>query len=132
MFLDLNFEIENNILISCIYQNPSNKYLYFPPTSQHQSHIMMSVIKSELVRYRLYCVWEVDIYFVKTKFQERLRLRGYSNSYLDPIFQPTLDSQQFDTIKGMYSKSIRLYITVLLPKVKNPLFFGDFIRYHHQ
>jgi hypothetical protein len=78
----------------------------------------------------------VDFYIVKTKFKERLRLRGYSNSYLDPIFQPTLDRQQiedkvfkaFDTKKGMYSKSIRLYITVLLPKLQTPLSLRDFFR----
>ena len=54
----------------------------------------MNVIRSELALYRLYCVREVDIYIVRTKFKERLRLRGYSNSYLDQIFEPTLDRQQ--------------------------------------
>jgi len=82
--------------MSNIYQKPFNKYLYLPPTSQHQSHVLMNVIRSELDRYRLYCVREVDFYIVRTKFKERLRLRGYSNSYLDQIFQPTLDRQRIE------------------------------------
>ena len=71
------------------------------------------------------------------KFKERLRLRGYSNSYLYPIFQPTLDRQQienkffkaFDTKKDVYSKSMRLYITVLLPELQTPFSLRDFLGY---
>ena len=51
IFLDLHLEIKNNSIISNIYQKPVNKYLYLPPTSEHASHIMINVIKSELKRF---------------------------------------------------------------------------------
>jgi hypothetical protein len=134
IFLDLAFEIVDDILISKVYQKPSNKYLYLPPTSNHQSNIMVNVIKQELKRYCLYCTRAVDELSVKMKFYDRLLIRGYSKTYLDPLFSPTLDrnslmNQMQNSVTGkkgkLYNK--KLYIVVLLPKLDKPLNLRDFL-----
>jgi len=54
---------------------------------------MINVIKSELKRYRLYCTFNADFQLAKNNFNERLRLRGYSLSYLAPLFLQYIDRQ---------------------------------------
>jgi len=91
IFLDLNLEIKNENIISKVYQKPSNKYLYLPPTTNHPSSVMLNVIKQELRRYCLYTTNQSDEFGIKKDFYERLRLRGHMKTYLDPLFQPTLE-----------------------------------------
>jgi hypothetical protein len=134
IFLDLAFEIVDKILISKVYQKPSNKYLYLPPTSNHQHNIMVNVIKQELKRYCLYCSRREDEISFKIKFYDRLLQRGYSKTYLDPLFSPTIDrnslfTQMENTVKGKKGKlnDKKLYIVVLLPKLDLPLNLRDFL-----
>jgi hypothetical protein len=134
--LDLDLEINCDNIISKVYQKPSNKYLYLPPTTNHQSSVMLNVIKQELRRYCLYTSKRSDELVIKEKFYERLCLRGHLKTYLDPLFQPTLERDlllmelQNSVIgkKGLYKHSMRLYIIVLLPKLENPLSLRDFFR----
>jgi hypothetical protein len=134
IFLDLAFEIVDDNLISKVYQKPSNKYLYLPPTTNHQSNIMVNVIKHELKRYCLYCTRAEDELAVKIKFYNRLKQRGYSKTYLDPLFLPTIDRNSLldkiqNSVKGkkgkLYDK--KLYVVVLLPKLDKPLNLRDFL-----
>jgi len=136
IFLDLDLEINCDNIISKVYQKPSNKYLYLPPTTNHQSSVMLNVIKQELRRYCLYTSKRSDELVIKEKFYERLCLRGHLKTYLDPLFQPTLERDvllmelQNSVIgkKGLYKQSMRLYIIVLLPKLDQPLSLRDFFR----
>ena len=83
---------------------------------------MLNVIKQELRRYCLYTTNQSDEFGIKKDFYERLRLRGHMKTYLDPLFQPTLERDvllmelQNSVIgkKGLYKQSMRLYIIVLL------------------
>jgi len=136
IFLDLTLEIKNEIIISKVYQKPSNKYLYLPPTTNHSKSVMINVIKQELRRYCLYTSNPSDELVIKEKFYERLCLRGHMKTYLDPLFQPTLERNpllmelQKSVIgkTGLYKHSMRLYIIVLLPKLDNPLSLREFFR----
>jgi hypothetical protein len=70
------------------------------------------------------------------QFYDRLLQRGYSKTYLDPLFKPTLNRNTIlDQVinskagkRGLYIHSTRLYIIVLLPKLDTPLSFRDFFR----
>jgi hypothetical protein len=136
IFLDLYIEIINDTLISKVYQKPSNKYLYLPPTTNHQPNIMINVIKQELKRYCLYCSYPAAELSIKMQFYNRLYMRGYSKTYLDPLFQQTLDresivNQLLNSVqgkRGLYIHNTRLYIIVLLPKLDTPLSLRDFFR----
>ena len=132
MYLELKISNEN--LISKVYQKPSKKYLYLPPT------IMINVMKQELRRYCLYCTNQSDELEIKIKFYDRLRLRGHQKTNLDPLFEPTLERNlllmelQNSVIgkKGLYKHSMRLYIIVSLPKLDKPLSLRDFFRLPHE
>ena len=95
VFLDMNLSIlqqqqQNNgssvkINVS-LYQKPSNKYLYLPPTTAHAKHIIENFITNELYRYRLYNMLDTDFDTCKQNFYNRLKARGYTSRYLIHFF----------------------------------------------
>jgi hypothetical protein len=51
IFLDIDITItESNAIITKIYQKPSNKYLYIPPSSAHSKQLLHKVIQQEINR----------------------------------------------------------------------------------
>jgi len=131
--LYLELKISNENLISKVYQKPSKKYLYLPPT------IMINVMKQELRRYCLYCTNQSDELEIKIKFYDRLRLWGHQKTNLDPLFESTLERNllvielQNSVIgKKGYINIQYLYIIVLLPKLDQPLSLRDFFRLPHE
>ena len=77
IFLDLTFTIEDSILTHRLYQKPSNKYSYIPPSSSHKPSIFRSFIREELRRYLLACSKHEDFIALSELFQQRLLKRGY-------------------------------------------------------
>jgi hypothetical protein len=69
-----------------LYQKPQNKYLYLPPHSFHNKAIFPAFIRSEIARYRLRCSADADFQSVTTAFFQRLLDRGYTASFLTPLF----------------------------------------------
>jgi len=65
----------------------------------------------------------------KTNFNERLRIRGFSLSYLAPLLLQYIDRQilinkvteKFNNKKGVVERSRRLDTTILLPKLDKTL-----------
>ena len=76
-----------------LYQKPSNKYLYLPPSSAHKGHILKNFIRNELIRYRLYNTLPEDFHRCRSEFFIRLRKRGYSPKLLASAFRPPLPSR---------------------------------------
>jgi hypothetical protein len=88
VFLDLDITITPaNSISFTIYQKPMNKYQYLPPNTAHPRHIINNFIKNEISRYRLYCTEDKKFGEIMGKFYSRLIARGYTYSYLNPIFQ---------------------------------------------
>ncbi len=102
IFLDLEIYLDNATNGKCqykLYQKPMNKYLYLPPTSSHDNHIIKNFIVNELKRYLLYNTKEQDYQHQRNLFYHRLQQRGYSNNYLDSVFNivlPSRDSMLLD------------------------------------
>ena len=71
------------------------------------SHIMINVIKSKLKRHRLYCTFDADFQLAKNNFNERLRLRGYSLSYLAPLFLQYIDRQILIKVRSHKNSTIK-------------------------
>jgi hypothetical protein len=78
---------ESNAIITKIYQKPSNKYLYIPPSSAHSKQLLHNVIQQEINRYRLYCTLDEDFKYIINCFQQRLYLRGYQANDIDIFFK---------------------------------------------
>ena len=79
IFLDLTLEIRNENLISKVYQKPSNKYLYLPPTTNHSKSVMINVIKQELRRYCLYTSNPSDELVIKKNLRKIMLKRTHEN-----------------------------------------------------
>jgi hypothetical protein len=106
IFLDLNITlpqssplVEQHPLLQRsvsikLYQKPSNKYLYIPPTSSHHKHIIKNFIVNELLRYKLYNSSIEDFLHCKELFFQRLQARGYNVHYLQRIFTVPIPLRQ--------------------------------------
>ena len=96
-FLDLEiFKVpQSHFLLTRLYRKPQNAYLYLLPWSFHPPHIFANFIKSELTRIRTACSLDEDCTASRHFFRQRLKERGYSDGFLDPIFashQPSRNS----------------------------------------
>jgi hypothetical protein len=134
IFLDYQLSIHQNRLVSNLYQKPMNKYLYLPPTSAHKIHIMKSVIRREIFRYRLYCSNDSDFMKILVQFRIRLIDRGYQRTYLDPCFSNLPSRQQcLESIREIrkrksVGKSIPLIITLKIPSMQSSIKLSEILR----
>lgn len=103
IFLDLNVSLpttlpssskEGHPLTIKLYQKPSNKYLYIPPTSSHHKHITNNFIFNELLRYKLFNSSTEDFLRCKEQFFQRLQARGYNVYFLQRIFNKPMPFRQ--------------------------------------
>lgn len=89
-FLDLViYKNINNInikLYTRTHQKALNKYLYIPYKSYHSKAMHKGWITSELKRYQYQCNDPIEFSKIKKLFHERLRARGFPNSFLKDIF----------------------------------------------
>ena len=69
------------------YQKPLNVYAYIPSKSFHPSHIKKAFIRGELIRYIKNSSEYKGFRIIKALFWTRLRRRGYSPNFLQPIFE---------------------------------------------
>ena len=69
------------------YQKPLNVYAYIPSKSFHPSHTKKAFIRGELIRYIKNSSEYKDFRIIKALFWTRLRRRGYSSNFLQPIFE---------------------------------------------
>ena len=74
-----------------LYSSPTHKYLYLPPWSFHPASIYSAFILAERQRIRLNCSVEDQYLMHNTVFRERLLARGYTDQFLEPIFNRALD-----------------------------------------
>ena len=87
IFLDLEiFLLDNNNIHYTLYQKPMNKYQYIPLLSAHPRHMINNFIRNELKRYRNYCKEDEDYRNMVKLFYSRLLARGYTKSFLTPLF----------------------------------------------
>jgi hypothetical protein len=92
-FIEDHPHLQRSVSIK-LYQKPSNKYLYIPPTSSHHKHILKNFIVNELLRYKLYNSSTEDFLHCRELFCQRLQARGYSLRYLQRIFATPIPLRQ--------------------------------------
>lgn len=127
IYLDLELNINNRGgITSKVYQKDMNNYLYIPPQSSHPRHIMLNVIRQEIIRYRLNCSDSNDFRAACKLFQQRLRDRGYSNTYLRPLFENTPNRNQL--LANLINKGPKQVtklsgpvVTINLPRLKHSI-----------
>ena len=88
IFLDIKLSIDpiSNTINFNLYQKDTNKYLYLPPWSAHNRHILINIIKNEIRRIIILNSLRIDAVLDIKKFRQRLLNRGFSNHFLNPLF----------------------------------------------
>jgi hypothetical protein len=87
-----------------LFQKKQNKYLYIPPFSYHSKSMFPAFISAEINRYRLLCTEDDDFHQACKQFEVRLKARGYSSSFLEPLFRSLPDRQSLlDKINARFS-----------------------------
>ena len=96
VFLDMEFCLNFfHHSIECqLYQKPSNKYLYIPPSSAHKHHVFKNFIVNEIKRYKLFNSNIQDFHTAKSKFLARLLQRGYTPEFLKPLFNTWIPTRE--------------------------------------
>jgi hypothetical protein len=105
-----------------IFQKQMNKYLYIPPSSAHPTQLLRNIIRQEIIRYKLFCSEESDFLQVKNAFFRRLQKRGYTDQFLDTIFNSDIPSrsmllEKLDLKKSNEHKPSKPIITLQLPNI---------------
>ena len=96
-FLDITLypsPVNNHIEVHTrLYTKPMNTHLYLPPCSFHTRSTINAFITGELKRYRILCFENRDFQVARSNFWTRLQARGYTSTFLLPLFNTPLDRQ---------------------------------------
>jgi hypothetical protein len=91
-FLDLTIYKEDDFtqthkLDLDLYQKPSNKFLFLPPTSEHAPHVPQGWITGYIRRIRTNCTRDTKYTIRRTEFWKQLQARGFQHEKLQKYFQ---------------------------------------------
>ena len=89
-FLDLTISIENERLVTKIFEKPQNLYLYLPSSSCHTPGILKGTIIGMIYRYFALITYESDFILQVELFFHRLCNRGYRPALLKPLFEEAI------------------------------------------
>ena len=81
-----NFE-QKHYLYTNLYQKPLNKYLYLPPISSHPQHVFSNLVTNSLTRINNTCTTKSHYKTHKRCLYQRLIARGFSCTFLRPLFK---------------------------------------------
>jgi hypothetical protein len=86
--------VNGGLLSTKLFQKPMNKYLYLPYSSFHSTACKRGFITGLLKTFIRCCSFKEDFYIFRRLLWFRLRARGYTRSFLRPLF----DSLQYSPI----------------------------------
>ena len=87
IFMDMVISIENNRLVTRVYEKDLNLYLYLPPNSTHSKGVGTGLIFGQVLRYRRLSTYQTDADSKIKEFHQRLLARGHTNDTLLPLFK---------------------------------------------
>jgi hypothetical protein len=86
-FMDMALIIQGNSIPSTLFEKKTNLHLYIPPHSAHPPGNLTGLVLGMSYRIRRLCTDPDDIKMKVRQLYNRLRVRGYKPSDLNPIFQ---------------------------------------------
>ena len=84
-----------------LYQKPSNKFLFLPPSSEHAPHVPQGWITGYIRRIRTNCTREPNYIKRRNDFWNQLKDRGFQHNNLQKYFQ-------YDPNRASILHSVRL------------------------
>ena len=85
-FMDMTIGIDNDKIVTTLFEKPMALYLYIPPHSAHPPGVTAGHIFGEILRIHRLCSAQDDILERTQKFFCRLRSRGHQPQQILPIF----------------------------------------------
>jgi len=92
IFLDMIVKIQNNKLVTTLYEKPNNHHLYIPPSSCHPPGLLTGMIHGSINRIFQLCSEQSDRHFRTNEFLRHLQRRGYAFDQLKPIFLKAINN----------------------------------------
>lgn len=89
-YLDLTINLHCGHLSTCLYEKALNLYLYLPPHSCHPPGVVKSLIVGRIQQIHKLTTRPEDRRRLASLLLERLHARGYSRSWLAPLFSSAL------------------------------------------
>jgi hypothetical protein len=108
-FLDVEISIEDNRLVTRVYNKMLNKHMYIPFSSAHPLSVKRGFVKAERMRYYTICSQENDAKACEYKLYVNLLKRGYPQKLLCEWFADDL------------KKVVRPIPKLILPSEYNPI-----------
>ena len=91
VFLDLVLYIENNKIMTKMYEKILNLYLYISPHSAHPPGVLSGLVIGNILRIHHLCSTDKQRKEYYNQFFLRLRARGYTNTQLLRLFHKGFD-----------------------------------------
>jgi hypothetical protein len=106
-------DLSHCIIYTELYQKPSNQYLYIPLFSHHQPAVFKAFIYAELQRYKMICYKDATFQDTKTKFSNRLKVRGYPNDFIMTIYSMPIKTR----IELLFPSHTHTHYNITSPEV---------------
>ena len=85
-FMDLTIFMNNNHLSTTLFEKKQNPYSYIPPHSAHPPGVLTGLVYGNVHRIYTLCSETTEQKRLLSQFYQRLLLRGYKPSMIDPLF----------------------------------------------
>ena len=90
-FMDMVIKIENNRVVTDLYEKEMALYLYIPPKSAHPPGILPSLVIGQVIRIFSLCTYSEDVQRHIKNLHDRLIRRGYTHYELMPLFEKAVE-----------------------------------------
>lgn len=85
-FMDLTLTLQDDKIVTTLFEKPSNHHLYIPPNSCHPPGLLRGMVHGMLNRIYTLCSNEDDQRHRTIVFYRHLQRRGYQPKDLNPLF----------------------------------------------
>jgi hypothetical protein len=93
-FMDLTIRIEDDKIVTTLFEKALNIYQYLPPRSAHPPGVISGLIFGNIYRTYMLCSKQSDVEQKLRLFFHRLRVRGWEHSTLEPLFVRGIEKAQ--------------------------------------
>jgi hypothetical protein len=90
--MDMIISIENNRIVTRVYEKDLNLYLYLPPNSAHSKGVGTGLVFGRVLHYYRLSTYKTDTDAKIKEFHQRLLASGHTNDKLLPLFKRAEDN----------------------------------------
>jgi hypothetical protein len=88
--MDLNIKIQDNKIVTSLFEKASNHHLYIPPHSSYPPGLLLGMVHGMLYHIHTLCTNDKDKRCWTIQFLRHLQVRGYSPTTLRPLLSEAI------------------------------------------